>query len=158
MDHQTLRRRRAIVVGIAAGLLAVPHMVSAQTTIVRPTEIDDVLVNPGMGIETFQRFQGHSRSPSAMRSYHWTRISGAGCQAMPYTKTQSPCLGSLRRGGTRYASGCSIQPRGSLPFNWPLQAGSLVDGISSARSSCTEIEPMRRAPVRYLAGRSFTIR
>jgi hypothetical protein len=33
-------------------------MVSAQTTIVRPTEIDDVLVNPGMGIETFQRFQG----------------------------------------------------------------------------------------------------
>jgi hypothetical protein len=33
-------------------------MLSAQTTIVRPTEIDDVLVNPGMGIETFQRFQG----------------------------------------------------------------------------------------------------
>ena len=29
---------------------------AAQTTIVRPTEIDDVLVNPGMGIETFQRF------------------------------------------------------------------------------------------------------
>ena len=28
------------------------------TTVVRPTEIDDVLVNPGMGIETFNRFSG----------------------------------------------------------------------------------------------------
>src|SRR5205814_9222809 len=30
----------------------------AQTTVVRTTEIDDVLVNPGMGIETFNRFVG----------------------------------------------------------------------------------------------------
>ena len=29
-----------------------------ETTILRPKEIDDVLVNPGMGIETFQRFNG----------------------------------------------------------------------------------------------------
>ena len=29
---------------------------AAQTTIVRPSEIDDILINPGMGIETFQRF------------------------------------------------------------------------------------------------------
>ena len=29
-----------------------------QTVVVRPTEIDDVLVNPGMGIETFNRFSG----------------------------------------------------------------------------------------------------
>jgi hypothetical protein len=29
-----------------------------QTTVLRPQEIDDVLVNPGMGIETFQRFNG----------------------------------------------------------------------------------------------------
>ena len=35
-----------------------PLVLSAQTTIVRPTEMDEVLVNPGMGIETFQRFQG----------------------------------------------------------------------------------------------------
>ena len=29
-----------------------------ETTVVRPKEIDAVLVNPGMGIETFQRFNG----------------------------------------------------------------------------------------------------
>ena len=29
---------------------------AAQTTIVRPSEIDDILINPGMGVETFQRF------------------------------------------------------------------------------------------------------
>src|SRR5579864_2794315 len=33
---------------------------AAQTTVVRPTEIDDVLVNPGMGIETFNRFSGQA--------------------------------------------------------------------------------------------------
>ena len=38
--------------------LSTAAVLSAQTTIVRPTEIDDVLVNPGMGIETFQRFSG----------------------------------------------------------------------------------------------------
>src|SRR5215470_19087843 len=32
----------------------------AQATVVRPTEIDDVLVNPGMGIETFNRFSGQA--------------------------------------------------------------------------------------------------
>lgn len=31
-----------------------------DTTIVRPTEIEDVLVNPGMGITTFQRFNGQA--------------------------------------------------------------------------------------------------
>src|SRR6185437_15367792 len=29
-----------------------------QTIVVRPTEIDDILVNPRMGIETFNRFSG----------------------------------------------------------------------------------------------------
>src|SRR5215475_13934557 len=32
----------------------------AQNTVVRPTEIDDVLINPGMGIETFNRFSGQA--------------------------------------------------------------------------------------------------
>jgi len=31
-----------------------------QTIVVRPTEIDDILVNPGMGIETFNRFSGQA--------------------------------------------------------------------------------------------------
>ena len=33
------------------------------TNILRPKEIDDVLVNPGMGIETFQRFNGDAINP-----------------------------------------------------------------------------------------------
>ena len=33
------------------------------TTVFRPKEIDDVLVNPGMGIETFQRFNGDAINP-----------------------------------------------------------------------------------------------
>ncbi len=31
-----------------------------QTVVIRPTEIQDVLVNPGMGITTFQRFNGQA--------------------------------------------------------------------------------------------------
>ena len=42
-----------LVIGLAPGA-----RISAQTTVVRPAETDDVLVNPGMGIETFQRFNG----------------------------------------------------------------------------------------------------
>jgi len=34
-----------------------------QTTILRPKQIGDVLVNPGMGIETFQRFNGDAINP-----------------------------------------------------------------------------------------------
>jgi hypothetical protein len=33
---------------------------AAQTTVVRPVEIDDILVNPGMGIETFNRYSGQA--------------------------------------------------------------------------------------------------
>jgi len=43
---------------IVVCVLATASSLLAQTTVVRPTEIDDVLVNPGMGIETFQRFNG----------------------------------------------------------------------------------------------------
>src|SRR5437868_5097588 len=31
-----------------------------QTIVIRPTQIDDILVNPGMGIETFNRFSGQA--------------------------------------------------------------------------------------------------
>ena len=34
-----------------------------NTTVVRPKEISDVLVNPGMGITTFQRFNGQAINP-----------------------------------------------------------------------------------------------
>jgi hypothetical protein len=33
-------------------------LAQSATVVVRPAEIDDVLVNPGMGIQTFQRFNG----------------------------------------------------------------------------------------------------
>ncbi len=53
------RHHHAFLTGLTAlTWLATALVAAAQTTVVRPTEIDDVLVNPGMGIETFQRFNG----------------------------------------------------------------------------------------------------
>ena len=43
---------------VLAILVVLPGTLAAQNKIIRPVEIDDVLVNPGMGIETFQRFNG----------------------------------------------------------------------------------------------------
>src|SRR5438309_2057432 len=45
--------------------LAIPHPSVAQTNVVvvRPKAIHDVLVNPGMGITTFQRFNGQEPNP-----------------------------------------------------------------------------------------------
>lgn len=44
-------------------LLTVPCAGQGDTVVVRPVEIDDVLVNPGMGIMTFQRFNGQPINP-----------------------------------------------------------------------------------------------
>ena len=45
--------------------LVIPHPTAAQTNVVvvRPKAIHDVLVNPGMGITTFQRFNGQEPNP-----------------------------------------------------------------------------------------------
>ncbi len=43
---------------------------AGQTTVVRPTEIDDILINPGMGIETFQRFSGQAVNEGV----HWSEV------------------------------------------------------------------------------------
>ncbi len=46
-------------------LVAVVCFAQAPSSIiVRPKEIDDVLVNPGMGIQTFQRFRGQALYPT----------------------------------------------------------------------------------------------
>src|SRR5215472_8139177 len=51
-------------------ILAAAATVSAQSNpedqpvVVRPREIHDVLVNPGMGITTFQRFNGDALNPA----------------------------------------------------------------------------------------------
>jgi len=42
---------------------AVNASAQTDTAIIRPKEIDAVLVNPGMGIETFQRFNGDAINP-----------------------------------------------------------------------------------------------
>jgi hypothetical protein len=41
-----------------AALSSLAALVTAQTVIVRRQEIGEVLVNPGMGFKTFQRFNG----------------------------------------------------------------------------------------------------
>jgi len=41
-------------------LMASPAAAQTETVIVRPKATDEVLVNPGMGIETFQRFNGQA--------------------------------------------------------------------------------------------------
>jgi hypothetical protein len=45
-----------------------------QATIVRPTEIDDVLVNPGMGIETFNRLSGQALNEGVQ----WSEVGPEG--------------------------------------------------------------------------------
>jgi hypothetical protein len=58
--------RGAIVVSFITGiLLAMSQQAFAQANVVvvRPKEIHDVLVNPGMGITTFQRFNGQELNP-----------------------------------------------------------------------------------------------
>ncbi len=48
-----------------SSLLAIAFLSAAlaQETVVRPQEIDDVLVNPGIGFTTFQRFNGDDLNP-----------------------------------------------------------------------------------------------
>ena len=47
-------------IGVVVALMFSAALVFAQSdnVIVRPKEIDTVLVNPGMGVQTFQRFNG----------------------------------------------------------------------------------------------------
>src|SRR5918911_5363316 len=50
---------------VALLILALAHSVLGQgdTVVVRPVESDEVLVNPGMGITTLQRFNGQALNP-----------------------------------------------------------------------------------------------
>jgi Domain of unknown function (DUF4832)/Beta-galactosidase len=43
---------------LLAAVLLLPRIAPSAAVIVRPVEIRDVLVNPGMGIQTFQRYNG----------------------------------------------------------------------------------------------------
>ena len=44
--------------------LGLTALFGQDTQVIRPKEIQDVLVNPGMGIQTFQRFQGQALYPT----------------------------------------------------------------------------------------------
>ena len=63
------RTQSTWIAGIACGfaLLALatsaPGFAQSNVVVVRPKEIHDVLVNPGMGITTFQRFNGQATNP-----------------------------------------------------------------------------------------------
>jgi len=54
---------RLIVVTFLFLAYAVNACAQTETVVLRPKEIDAVLVNPGMGIETFQRFNGDAINP-----------------------------------------------------------------------------------------------
>jgi hypothetical protein len=54
---------RLILVTFLTLACAINTYAQSETTIVRPREIDAVLVNPDMGIETFQRFNGDAINP-----------------------------------------------------------------------------------------------
>jgi len=54
---------RLILLGFLSLSCAVTALGQAETSIVRLKEIDAVLVNPGMGIQTFQRFNGDAINP-----------------------------------------------------------------------------------------------
>src|SRR2546422_424143 len=57
--------KKAIASVCLLGLSLLPLWLRAQTetVVVRPIESDEVLVNPGMGITTFQRFNGDPLNP-----------------------------------------------------------------------------------------------
>jgi len=54
---------RLILLAFLSLTCAVNTRGQAETSIVRPKEIDAALVNPGMGIQTFQRFNGDAINP-----------------------------------------------------------------------------------------------
>jgi len=50
--------RRIFLVTAFAGAISLTALGQKETVVIRPEPIDEVLVNPGMGITTFQRFNG----------------------------------------------------------------------------------------------------
>ena len=65
-------------------LLSIDAM--AQNLILRPAEIDGLLVNPGMGIETFQRFNGNAINPGNK----WSEVGPTGRLAQAVPKPDFP--------------------------------------------------------------------
>jgi hypothetical protein len=76
-------RRGLFAIGFLLSVLIltvndVPAGAQRDTVVLRPKEISDVLVNPGMGITTFQRFNGQALNPPLT----WSE-AGASREAAP---------------------------------------------------------------------------
>jgi hypothetical protein len=65
MDH----RPQAAILAVATAVLAL-GAASGQTVVVRPKEVHGILVNPGMGIQTFQRFRQQEINPGT----RWSEV------------------------------------------------------------------------------------
>src|SRR5215510_8692249 len=59
------------IVGLVSLLSPAFSQIGPGTLVVRPKEIDDVLVNPGIGFTTFQRFNGDTLTTLKNKS-GWT--------------------------------------------------------------------------------------
>lgn len=79
---------RATALALPGMVLAAAIVLSAQseTVVVRPREIHDLLVNPGMGITTFQRFNGDAPNPGR----EWSEEGPTARLTDPATKTDFP--------------------------------------------------------------------
>ncbi len=56
-------KQQATLCALLALFCAMQAYAQKDTVVVRPVEINDVLVNPGMGVTTFQRFNGQELNP-----------------------------------------------------------------------------------------------
>ena len=61
----------------------IPAAPAQRTNVIRPVEITGVLVNPGMGIQTFQRFNGEALYPTLRWSEAGPTQKGAASPAKP---------------------------------------------------------------------------
>jgi len=59
---------KALACGLVVSTAVLNGYAQKETVVIRPAETPDVLVNPGMGITTFQRFNGQELNPP----YTWS--------------------------------------------------------------------------------------
>jgi hypothetical protein len=75
--------RRFLAPGALFPIILACAWAQSETVVVRPREIHDVLVNPGMGITTFQRFNGDAINPGRKWSEQGPTSKLPGADAKP---------------------------------------------------------------------------
>src|SRR4051812_20040362 len=71
------------MVKLALLWFSVAAVFAQKTVVVRPVEVDDVLVNPEMGIQTFQRSNGDPINPGSRWSEAGPSTAPAPAQSRP---------------------------------------------------------------------------